>query len=173
MILGYIYNDKDKRQIPYLKKIKEFSNDLPVLIVGWKKAKELYPDCFNINSFEIQENTYWTFDISRDKLIYEENVKKFFSVCVDHKISLMNYTFFDALQMDLKLVDFNDIRGVFLSSEYVYIIKLESTLCFHLKSTLSLHPEFASILESCADKSVEINPDFKHLEGYRKLCFSL
>ena len=75
---------------------EELSPNIPTLIVGWDKAKELYPNA-SILDWKINDLTYWTYGrrVKRDK--FEEDVEKFKKLVFDKVSSEVKYDFFSVL----------------------------------------------------------------------------
>ena len=70
--------------------------DIPTLIVGWDKAKKLYPDA-SILDWKINDNVYWTYGkrVRREK--NEDDIKKFKKLILSMVIEKADYWFFNVL----------------------------------------------------------------------------
>lgn len=101
--------------------------DIPTLIVGWEKAKELYPDA-SILRWKINDNTYWTYGsrVRRDR--NEADIRTFKKLVMDKAIKSVEYWFFNVLtatnEEKLRLKVFlSDSRRKFalVSDDMIYI----------------------------------------------------
>ena len=79
-----------------------FSNDegIITLIVGWELAKSKGASILN---HQIDEKTYWTFSLREKRKIFEEDIKKYESLVLNH------------LKSDKKTININPLN--FLNSE--------------------------------------------------------
>lgn len=74
----------------------ELIPNTPTLIVGWDKAKKLYPTA-SILDWKIDDMTYWTYGrrVKREK--FEEDVDKFKKIVFDRVSKSVKYEFFSVL----------------------------------------------------------------------------
>ena len=70
--------------------------DIPTLIIGWEKTKELYPDA-SIIEWKVDENVYWTYGKYERRDKYEVNVKKFQDLAFKKYVDSVNYVFYDVI----------------------------------------------------------------------------
>lgn len=106
---------------------EELIPNIPTLIVGWDKVKELYPDA-SILDWKINDLTYWTYGrrVKRDK--FEEDVDKFKKLVFDKVSKEVKYDFFSVLTStkEEKKVVFDFIKSdgekyVLLKQNMLYI----------------------------------------------------
>lgn len=71
-------------------------SDIPTLIIGWDKTKELYPDA-SIIEWKIAENVYWTYGKYEKRDKYEVNVKKFQDLAFKKYVDSIKYVFYDVM----------------------------------------------------------------------------
>jgi hypothetical protein len=70
--------------------------DIPTLIIGWEKTKELYPAA-SIIEWKVDENVYWTYGKYERRDKYEVNVKKFQDLAFKKYVDSVNYVFYDVI----------------------------------------------------------------------------
>ena len=69
---------------------------IPTLIVGWEYTKKIRPEA-NILSWQIDENTYWTFGKRERRNRYEDCVKKFRELATGRLIKSVKYRYLNLL----------------------------------------------------------------------------
>lgn len=79
-----------------VKDINDIVDGVPTLIVGWKKAKSIFPDV-DILEWEIKDDFYWTFGKRERNWRYEDDVERFKSLCVNSIKDRIGYHFFNIL----------------------------------------------------------------------------
>lgn len=101
--------------------------DIPTLIIGWDKTKELYPDA-SIIEWKVVENVYWTYGKYERRDKYEVNVKKFQDLAFKKYVDSVNYVFYDIFLTDTKRFDSfiaslgdNVRKTAYISSDMMYI----------------------------------------------------
>ena len=129
--------------------INEIKYDKPLLIVGIKKARELYPNEIDLNKNHIEKNVYWCYSpeeyLSEFLKKYEEfllNIHNSYLELLDFKIIDI---FFSNLTKENELIDFlsnNEIDTYYhvgkimycysKSSNIIYIINLNEFYWFRL-----------------------------------------
>ena len=171
MIIGYILSDENVSfDENVFKKITKLDYSKPILIVGWRKAKALFPMSFNVNSKVIKENVCWTTSPIKDRYQCLEDVESFYNHCIDYQVSKFDYKFCD-LFLEKYSSDFKDVRYTLSSSLYVYIIREKSVSCYDLEQASILGYNILHDLKNFGSILHPINPLFKHLNGYKKMCF--
>lgn len=101
--------------------------DIPTLIVGWDKTKELYPDA-SIIEWKVTDNVYWTYGKYERRDKYEVNVKKFQDLAFKKFIESLEYVFFDVLvsnpsRFDSFIASLGDgaTKTIYVSGDMMYI----------------------------------------------------
>lgn len=89
------------------KSFKDVDNLDPVLIVGWKEAKLIYGDSFNILNKNLNTHTYWTFKPTDDIDEFNRDLNDFKNHCFSEKIK--GYTF---TPIDLYRTKMGDIKKI-------------------------------------------------------------
>jgi hypothetical protein len=88
--------------------IDAIDNDLPTLIIGWKKVKKLYGDKVSILHKQLNFNTYWTFSPKERKSEYETDTDSFFTYCYNFFGQNIPYVYLDVLlgkkRVNLKII---------------------------------------------------------------------
>ncbi len=110
----------------------ELLPNIPTLIVGWDKAKGLYPNASILN-WEIDNMTYWTYGrrVKREK--FEEDVDKFRKIVFDRVSKSVKYEFFSVLTAttEEKKVFYAHLKNdspkyMLLKNNMVYIYAVDS-----------------------------------------------
>ena len=80
MILGYIVTDRKINGISdFIEQVKDISladGMKPILVVGWKKAREM-DGYVSILDKKLSDNVFWTFSKTEDRSKLEEDLKWF------------------------------------------------------------------------------------------------
>ncbi len=91
MTLGYIVTEKKYTNIDgfveQVSKIEEADPTKPILVIGWKKAKQL-KGYSSILRRRIGENLYWTFSKTESRSEFEEDLEKFYNIIYNNISSL-------------------------------------------------------------------------------------
>ena len=101
--------------------------DIPTLIVGWEKTKELYPDA-SIIEWKVDENVYWTYGKYERRDKYEANVNKFQDLAFKKYVDSVNYVFYDVIlegedrfMKFIELLLSNVQKTVYVTGDMMYI----------------------------------------------------
>lgn len=106
MIIANIITD-NKLDLPLefnqVNKLEEISNNLPTLIIGWYKTKELYSNQ-DILDRKINETTFWTFKKSEQRDKHETELFEFIDFSYKYLIKDITYFFIDPLNYSLSQI---------------------------------------------------------------------
>lgn len=172
MIIGYIYDIGYNEYPEIYKKVDNIDSvDKPLLIVGWKIAKQLFPEDFSINNFCIKDNIYWTCSLVTDRMTYLENLTYFKEVCIGFQVSKFEYKYYDMFLYKYNDIVFEDYDSILSRSNIIYIKSVESILGISLELCTHLGFDILTDLKNATIKTHEISPDFKDLKGYKIMCF--
>lgn len=81
------------------------NTSLPTLIVGWENVKDIFgEENVSILHKNINENTFWTFDIQERKVDYELDIDEFESKCFNFIKNKINYIYIDLLHDNRKKI---------------------------------------------------------------------
>ena len=81
------------------------NTSLPTLIVGWENVKDIFgEENVSILHKDINENTFWTFDIQERKVDYELDIDEFESKCFNFIKNKINYIYIDLLHDNRKKI---------------------------------------------------------------------
>ncbi len=101
--------------------------NIPTLIIGWDKTKELYPDA-SIIEFKIADNVYWTYGKYEKRDKYEVNVKKFQDLAFKKFIDSLTYLFYDVISEGserfdrfIGMLQSNTQKTVYTTGDMLYI----------------------------------------------------
>ena len=123
--LGYIVADRKPNN---LKGFVEFTSDFssvdstkPVLVIGYKRAKEILGDKFNILNKNISKNVSWTFKKTEKRIDYDEDIDKFYKACINNIIYNIKYYYINILK--LKYNKIKKLYNIIFSNnkKYIYI----------------------------------------------------
>lgn len=123
--LGYIVADRKPNN---LKGFVEFTSNFssvdstkPVLIIGYKRAKELLGDKFNILDKNISKNVSWTFKKTEKRIDYDEDIDKFYKACINNIIYNIKYYYINIIK--LKYNKIKKLYNIIFSNnkKYIYI----------------------------------------------------
>jgi hypothetical protein len=123
--LGYIVADRKPNN---LKGFVEFTSDFssvdstkPVLIIGYKRAKEILGDKFNILDKNISKNVSWTFKKTEKRIDYDEDIDKFYKACINNIIYNIKYYYINIIK--LKYNKIKKLYNIIFSNnkKYIYI----------------------------------------------------
>jgi hypothetical protein len=110
-------------------KVKEMLvTDKPLLIVGWKKVKKLFPDQ-RITQKHIKENIWWTFSEREKKTEYDRDIEIFNKKCIDNIESKYKYHFFNPFQVSftnvknlISNISKLEVRIAYESDQHIFIL---------------------------------------------------
>lgn len=91
--------------------IDTIDNDLPTLIIGWKKVKKLYVDKVSILHKQLNINTFWTFSDKERKSEYEVDLDSFVNHCYSKFGEHLPYVYLDLL-LGKRMINFRIIRKI-------------------------------------------------------------
>ena len=72
---------------------------IPTLIVGWERAKQLFPDASILN-WKINDDTYWTYGKRVRRENNERDIKRFKELVINRAVKNIEYWFFNVLTAD-------------------------------------------------------------------------
>lgn len=171
MILGYIYGECYEDIGSAFKYTEVISDNKPTLIIGWKRAKELYPEDFSINRFKIKENIYWTFSKYKDRMLYKEKYDAFCKLCVEIHINSYNYQYIDLFQVNYKDIEFSSYNSILFWGELIYLKNKKSIIGISPEISKHLGYNLLDDIEKAEISKFKVNKNFSYLEGYKIMCF--
>lgn len=101
--IANILTDKKFEEVEFyniVSKKEDLIINLPTLVIGWEFTKTLYPNA-NIVSWEIDENTYWTFGNRERRQRFEELIEKFKKIVIKKFIKSINYKYISIIDGDM------------------------------------------------------------------------
>lgn len=104
---------------------EDLIENLPTLVIGWEFTKTLYPNA-NIISWEIDENTYWTFGNRERRQKYEELLEKFNNLVIKKFIKKIKYKYISIIDGDINYpaLEFliNECKGfkIYIDNNMIY-----------------------------------------------------
>lgn len=101
--------------------------NVPTLIIGWEKTKELYPDA-SIIEWEVADNVYWTYGKYERRDKFEALSKKFSDLALKKFIDSVNYVFYDVIKEGperferfIELLLSNTGKTIYVTGDMMYI----------------------------------------------------
>ena len=132
MVLGYIVSDKKLKNIDgFVEQVDDISSadsTKPILIVGWKKAKE-DPRYTSILDKQLDDKVYWTFNKSESRSDFEEDLKNFYYIIYNNILNNINYYYINIFKLKYKdikrlyniIFDKGKNKSIYLSKNILYI----------------------------------------------------
>ena len=108
--------------------INNIDKSLPTLIIGWEKAKEIFPEAC-ILEWQINEKWFWTFGKRKRRNRFIEDTLRFKEMLINELIKELDYEFMDILTMTtdekklfMNLLKDNKKKSVVLKDNMVFIL---------------------------------------------------
>ena len=140
--MGYLANILVKSKfedIAFYNVVSEESSlieGIPTLIVGWELAKSLYPEA-SILDWQINDNTYWTYEKRIRRQNYESDIAKFKKEVLNKIIKTVGYKFISVLTCDIEekiwfnnLLNSDEPKTVFIDGDLVYVYVKSSKMVY-------------------------------------------
>lgn len=161
----------DSLHIPdYLNKVSFVEESIPTIIVGWKNARELYPD-MSLRDWKISENIYWTLDDRDDKMKMENDLLRFKSICLDSIIKKYRFIYVDLLLNPAPVLDFSHSDKILLTNSIIYIRNLESIVSISLELSNSVGYDIFKLIPNNIPVIDETYGNKFDLDNKFLLCF--
>lgn len=178
MILGYIVTDRKLKNIDgFVEQVGDISladPTKPILIVGWKKAKE-DKRYSTILDKQLDENVFWTFSKTESRSDFEDDLENFYSIIYNNILNNINYYYINIFK--LKYNNIKKLYNIILNKEKIKNIYLSKELLYipHEGKVLGLS---LSVLEYCGIPMKKILDRIKSnginiIEDDRKFIFKL
>jgi hypothetical protein len=138
MILGYIVTEKKLKNIDgFVEQVDDISladTTKPILIVGWKKAKE-HPKYSTILEKQLDEHVYWTFSKSESRSDFEDDLRIFYNIIYNNILNNINYYYINIYKLKYSnikklynlILTSGKVKNIYLSKSLLYI-SYESTI---------------------------------------------
>lgn len=132
MVIGYVVSNKKINgldvSVAQVDDVLKADPLRPILIVGWEKAKhnELYK---SILDKQLSENLFWTFSKTESRSDFEDDLKKFYSICYDKVVASIRYYYVNLLSISRKkLIELCKIvsdpsvrKNIYIHKSMVYV----------------------------------------------------
>lgn len=92
-------NFDDKTYYNVVSSEENLIDGIPTLIVGWDRAKQLFPDASILN-WKINDDTYWTYGKRVRRENNERDIKRFKELVINRAVKNIEYWFFNVLTAD-------------------------------------------------------------------------
>ena len=132
MILGYIVSEKKLKNIDgFVEQVTDIQMadpTKPILIVGWKKAKE-DPRYSTILDKQLDENVFWTFSKTESRSDFEEDLKEFYAVIYSNILNNINYYYINIYKLKYSnikklyniILTSGEVKNIYLSKDLLYV----------------------------------------------------
>jgi hypothetical protein len=178
MILGYIVTDRKLTNIDgFVEQVNDISladSTKPILIVGWKKAKQ-DPRYSSILEKQIGENVFWTFSKTESRSDFEDDLKNFYNIIYNNILNNISYYYINIFK--LKYSNIKKLYNIILNSEENKDIYLSKNILYipHNGRILGLS---LSVLEYCGVPMSKVLDRIKSkginiIEDNKKFIFKL
>lgn len=128
-VLGYIVTSKKMTNIEgfveQVGNISEADSTKPILIVGWKNAKEF--EGYNILDRKLSDGVFWTFSKSENRYEFEKDLKKFYEYIIDSITKNIIYTYVDIYKLKYSRIkklyniyNSNIRKNIYISNSMIY-----------------------------------------------------
>lgn len=128
MILGYIVTDRKMKGIDgfveQVNDIKLADATKPILIIGWKRAKQ---DSRYVSIIEkkLDEDVFWTFSKTENRVSFEEDLKSFYNYIYNKILNNIIYNNINIFKLKYnkikKLYNIIKDKTIYLSKDMLYI----------------------------------------------------
>ena len=131
--IGYVVSEKAIKglegYVAQVRTLQEADPSLPILIVGWKKAKEL-KGYKGILERHITDNLFWTFGKMESRVDYERDLNLFYAHIRQVLEKKITYKYvnpfaltFDARRRLIKRLSDNAMRRVYRFGSMIYLLE--------------------------------------------------
>ena len=132
MILGYIVTEKKLKNIDgFVEQVDDISladSTKPILIVGWKKAKE-HPKYSTILEKQLDEHVYWTFSKSESRSDFEDDLRIFYNIIYNNILNNIKYYYINIYKLKYSnikklynlILTSGEVKNIYLSNSLLYV----------------------------------------------------
>lgn len=132
MILGYIVTEKKLKNIDgFVEQVTDIQMadpTKPILIVGWKKAKE-DPRYKTVLDKQLDENVFWTFSKTESRSDFEEDLKEFYSIIYNDILNNIDYYYINIYKLKYSnikklyniILTSGEVKNIYLSKDLLYV----------------------------------------------------
>lgn len=132
MVLGYIVSEKKLKDIDgFVEQVTDIQmadSTKPILIVGWKKAKQ-DPRYKSVLEKQLDENVYWTFGKTESRADFEEDLREFYSIIYNNILNNINYYYINIYKLKYSkikkiyniILTSGEVKNIYLSKGVLYI----------------------------------------------------
>ena len=178
MILGYIVTERKLTNIDgFVEQVNDISladSTKPILIVGWKKAKE-DPRYTSILEKQLDENIYWTFSKTESRSDFEEDLKIFYNIIYNNILNNIKYYYINIFK--LKYSNIKKLYNIILNSEEIKNIYLNKNVLY-IPYEGKIFGLSLTVLEYCGIPMIKVLDRIKSkginiIEDNKKFIFKL
>ena len=178
MILGYIVTERKLTNIDgFVEQVNDISladSTKPILIVGWKKAKE-DPRYTSILEKQIDENIYWTFSKTESRSDFEEDLKIFYNIIYNNILNNIKYYYINIFKLKYNnikkfyniILNNKELKNIYLNKNILYIPHEGNVLGLSLDMLEYCGIPMSKVLNKIKSKGINI------IEDNNKFIFKL
>ena len=172
MILGYIVTDRKLTNIDgFVEQVNDISladSTKPILIVGWKKAKE-DPRYESILDKQLDENVFWTFSKTESRSDFEDDLKIFYNIIYNNILNNINYYYINIFKLKYNnikklyniILNSKEIKSIYLSRDILYIPYEGKVLGLSLQVLEYCKISKEKIINKIKEREIEVIEDNK------------
>ena len=172
MKIGYVLDYLPLKYESCFDKVVELRPDKPLLIVGWKLAKEFFPNDFKVYNKQISPKIYWTYSRSQDFHEHELDLELFKRSCFRWHFKNFEFDEFDLLLRDLNTLNLNTISNTLVDNNIIYFRQASRICWINLNLADSLGLRDLPIFQKLYKKQVDdMDKMLEELAPEYRLCF--
>lgn len=143
--LGYIIAKRSIKDIPSFVRIIHSEEEIedktkPYLVVGYKLAKEIYKEKFDILKKCIKPNCYWTFSKTERRTDYERDCTNFYDYLINNIVNGLKYYYINIFMLKwnkkkklVKILRSDERKCIYICGDMVYIYYQDYVMGISLK----------------------------------------
>lgn len=142
-VCNIVYNRKIDcpDSVNLVKTFEEVDKKLPTLIIGWKSAKEIIGDDFDITEKVYNDRLHWTFAMTENRNEFEHDIPMFIKYSYYYLIKNIHYQLVDPIQENDEFIsrtvknisEINNLTGYIHDNGMIYIYGNNTIYGFDLK----------------------------------------
>ncbi len=180
---GYIGYDGKIENLPFF--IKQISIDdtrevinntnLPVLIVGYDAAKDIYGDDFNILNRKINVTRFWTFKKFEKRILYEKDLPHFYNTVLKMVNETVKYYYINPFKVNTSFLrkfilikNSTEQKILYSTDKMIYLSYKKYVMGFSYEAL-----EYIGISKDKIDKHIGNFKNTIKVNNSKKISFSL
>lgn len=176
--LGYIVSDRKLKNIDgFVEQVNDIEladSTKPILLVGWKKAKE-NENYTSILEKKLDDNLYWTFNKSESRVDFENDLENFYNIIYNNILKNINYYYINIFKLKYSnikkiysILFSNKVKNIYISNNMIYVLYKTNVLGISIDILKYCNINTKKIIER-----IKSNPNNIIYEDDNKLIFKL